>query len=63
MARSVPAAGADVAQAAAMATATMMRFIPNSLTSIETRRFDGRAAAAAGQRTLILQVKDQIGPS
>jgi hypothetical protein len=46
-----------------MATARMTRFIPNSLTSIETQRFDGRAGAAAGQSTPILQMKDQIGPS
>jgi hypothetical protein len=36
-----------------------MRFIPNSLTSIETSRFDARARAVAGQQTRIIQMKDQ----
>ena len=63
MVRSVPAASAGVAQVAAIATARMTRFIPNSLTSIETQRCDGRAGVAAGQSTHILQMKDQIGPS
>jgi hypothetical protein len=63
MVRSVPAASADAAQVAATATARTMRFIPNSLTSIETSRFDGGAGAAGGQSTPILQMEDQIGPS